>query len=175
MKYGGNSSHVSASEAIYPSTAGLTLVTASLSALVNTIEKGTLLCPSQSINSRSMAWNPWRMSISTNTFTSCSRCRMYDVIICSSFFCTTFERLAYPYPGRSTRYHSLFIIKWLMSSVFPGVADVLARFLWLHNIFIRLDFPTLLLPMKAYSGFTSLGHIVHVGLLITNSDLLMSI
>jgi recombination protein RecR len=40
---------------------------------------------------------------------------------------------------------------------------------------IRLDLPTLLLPMKAYSGFVSFGQVRTVGLLTTNSAFVISI
>ena len=142
---------------------------------MNTIENGMLLCPNHSINSRSIFCGSCLMSMSTNTFTSCSLSKMYDDIICSSCFCTDFERFANPYPGKSTRYHSLFIIKWFISNVLPGMDDVLAMFLWLQSILIRLDLPTLLLPMNAYSGLLSLGQRFVVGLLMTNCDFLISI
>ena len=61
-----------------------------------------------------------------------------------------------------------------MSKVFPGVAEVLANPLWLHNILMRLDLPTLLLPMKAYSAFVSFGHILTLGADNVNSDFFIS-
>ena len=45
-----------------------------------------------------------------------------------------------------------------MSRVLPGVADVFASPRRLHSILMSDDLPTLLLPMKAYSGLVSLGH-----------------
>jgi hypothetical protein len=60
-----------------------------------------------------------------------------------------------------------------MSRVLPGVADVLAKPLWLQSILIRLDFPTLDLPIKAYSGLLSFGHLLTVGADIVNSDFLI--
>lgn len=66
-------------------------------------------------------------------------------------------------------------MKWFISKVLPGVDDVFAKFLWRHNMFIREDFPTLLLPMKAYSFFVSLGHVDTVGELMTYSDVFISI
>lgn len=39
---------------------------------------------------------------------------------------------------------------------------------------MRLDFPTLDRPIKAYSGLLSLGHLLTVGELMQNSDFLMS-
>jgi hypothetical protein len=36
--------------------------------------------------------------------------------------------------------------------------DVLASFSLLHSIFIKEDLPTLLLPIKAYSGLSGTGH-----------------
>ena len=41
-------------------------------------------------------------------------------------------------------------------------------------MFMRLLLPTLLLPMKAYSGFPSSGHRFMSVLLMTNSDFRMS-
>lgn len=65
--------------------------------------------------------------------------------------------------------------KWLMSKVLPGVAEVLAKPLWLVNMLMRLDFPTLLLPMKAYSALVSLGHWSTRGELNVNCALFISI
>ena len=62
-----------------------------------------------------------------------------------------------------------------MSNVFPGVADVLASFLLLVSILIRLDLPTFDLPMNAYSGLLSFGHIDSIGALRVNSAFLISI
>ena len=39
-----------------------------------------------------------------------------------------------------------------MSKVFPGVAEVMASLGFLVSMLMRLDFPTLERPMKAYSG-----------------------
>ena len=110
------------------------------------------------------------MSMSTNVLTSCWRCSMYDEIIWSSFFWTDLERFAKPYPGRSTKYHSLFIMKWLMSRVLPGVAEVLASPLWLQSMLMRLDLPTFERPMKAYSALLSLGHWLMLADDMENSD-----
>src|SRR3954471_6181264 len=60
------------------------------------------------------------------------------------------------------------MMKWLMSFVLPGEAEVFARSL-LQSILIRDDFPTLLLPMKAYSGLSGLGVFSTDGLDITYS------
>ena len=62
-----------------------------------------------------------------------------------------------------------------MRSVLPGVADVLANFLLLVSILIRLDLPTFERPIKAYSGFVSLGHILTVGAESENSACFISI
>ena len=62
-----------------------------------------------------------------------------------------------------------------MSNVFPGVADVLASFLLFVSILMRLDFPTFDLPIKAYSGLLSCGHIDSLGALNVNSAFLISI
>ena len=45
--------------------------------------------------------------------------------------------------------------KWFMSSVFPGVAEVIANLFCRVSIFMRLDFPTFERPMNAYSGLPS--------------------
>jgi hypothetical protein len=44
-----------------------------------------------------------------------------------------------------------------MIFVLPGVDEVCANLLLLHNIFISDDFPTLLRPMKANSGNIGFG------------------
>ena len=62
--------------------------------------------------------------------------------------------MAYPYPGRSTRYQLPFIRKRLISLVFPGVEEVIASFLLPQSMLIRDDLPTLDLPMRANSGRT---------------------
>lgn len=41
--------------------------------------------------------------------------------------------------------------------VFPGLEEVRANSLRLQSIFIKLDLPTLLRPIKAYSGMEGLG------------------
>lgn len=51
--------------------------------------------------------------------------------------------------------------------VFPGIDEVIANLLWRVSMLIRLDFPTLERPMKAYSGFPSMGHFDISVLLIT--------
>lgn len=45
-----------------------------------------------------------------------------------------------------------------MSRVFPGVAEVFARFFRLVSMLMSDDLPTLLLPMNAYSGSVGAGH-----------------
>jgi hypothetical protein len=67
------------------------------------------------------------------------------------------------------------MIKWLINNVLPGVAEVLASFLLFVSMLIRLDLPTLERPIKAYSGFVSLGHILTMGALRENSAVLMFI
>jgi hypothetical protein len=62
-----------------------------------------------------------------------------------------------------------------MSSVFPGVDEVFANRLLLVSILIRLDLPTFERPMKAYSGFVSLGHMLTTGADSVNSACLISI
>lgn len=41
--------------------------------------------------------------------------------------------------------------------VFPGFEEVRANSLRLHSMFIKLDLPTLLLPINAYSGILGFG------------------
>ena len=55
-----------------------------------------------------------------------------------------------------------------MSSVFPGVCEVLAIFLLLHSMLISDDLPTFERPMKAYSGTSVAGHMATSGLLTSN-------
>ena len=62
------------------------------------------------------------------------------------------------------------MMKWLMSNVLPGFADVLASPLWLQSMFIRLDLPTFDRPMNAYSFFVSLGHLAIEGEDMLNSE-----
>ncbi len=56
-----------------------------------------------------------------------------------------------------------------MSWVFPGRADVFARLLWLVSILMSEDLPTFDLPINAYSGIGSFGHLLTSELLIMNS------
>jgi hypothetical protein len=42
--------------------------------------------------------------------------------------------------------------KWFTRRVLPGLLDVIASFLLLHNMLMSDDLPTLDLPMKANSG-----------------------
>ena len=62
-----------------------------------------------------------------------------------------------------------------MSRVFPGVEDVLQRFLLLTNALINDDLPTFDLPMKANSGRLSSGHCDTLSELRENSACLMVI
>lgn len=55
-----------------------------------------------------------------------------------------------------------------MIFVLPGVEDVFASLLLLHNIFIKDDLPTLLLPIKAYSGNTGFGQSVTLAEVFVN-------
>ena len=64
-------------------------------------------------------------------------------------------------------YQALLIKKWLIIFVLPGVEEVLAKPALLQSILIKEDLPTLLLPIKAYSGFSGLGHVSTDGLEIT--------
>jgi len=50
-----------------------------------------------------------------------------------------------------------------MSFVLPGDAEVFARSL-LQSMLMRDDLPTLLLPIKAYSGLSGFGHFSTEGL-----------
>ena len=62
-----------------------------------------------------------------------------------------------------------------MSIVYPGVAEDMASPFLPVSILIRLDFPTLERPMKAYSGNVPPGHFLTSVLLMTNSALVISI
>ena len=57
-----------------------------------------------------------------------------------------------------------------MSCVLPGVDEVLARVLLPQRVFIRELFPTLDLPIKAYSGIFGVGQSFQWGLLIMNFE-----
>jgi len=63
----------------------------------------------------------------------------------------------------------------LISNVFPGFCEVMASPFFPVSILIREDLPTLLRPIKAYSGRSPVGHFFTFVLLITNSALLISI
>ncbi len=52
--------------------------------------------------------------------------------------------------------------------VLPGVDDVIANLECPVSIFIRDDFPTLDLPIKAYSGSDVFGHMSALGLEMMN-------
>lgn len=54
-----------------------------------------------------------------------------------------------------------------MSIVLPGVLEVFARFFRSVSMLISEDLPTLLRPMKAYSGKEVCGHISALGLDVT--------
>jgi len=56
-----------------------------------------------------------------------------------------------------------------MSWVFPGRPLVFAKLFRCINILMSDDFPTFDLPIKAYSGSLSLGHLATSLLLIINS------
>ena len=64
--------------------------------------------------------------------------------------------------------HSSFTRKWLISIVFPGVDDVMARPFFPVSIFISDDLPTFERPMNAYSWRCSLGQSAAFVLLIMN-------
>jgi hypothetical protein len=66
-------------------------------------------------------------------------------------------------------------MKWLMSLVLPGSEEVLARLFIPISIFMREDFPTFDLPMKANSGCSVTGHNPGSVLLTTNSALFINI
>ncbi len=117
----GNSSHVFVRASIHAFALSRAREVLNLSALVNTTTKGTPFSPSQSRNWRSIFCCSWRMSINRKRHTRLSRSKTYRLIICSRSLCTVLERLANPYPGKSTRYHSLFTKKWFINKVLPGV------------------------------------------------------
>ena len=64
-------------------------------------------------------------------------------------------------------------MKWLISWVFPGFPEVFAKLFLLTKELIREDFPTLDLPIKAYSARVGAGHFFMSVLLITNSAFLI--
>jgi len=66
--------------------------------------------------------------------------------------------LAYPYPGKSTRYSRLPTVKKFIDWVLPGLELVLARLFRLTRTFMREDLPTLDLPAKAISGLSGGGY-----------------
>ena len=72
-------------------------------------------------------------------------------------------------------YQESLILKWFMSSVLPGVALVFASPLCSVSIFMRLDFPTLLRPIKASSALSSFGHCESFAELMVNSAFFISI
>ena len=59
--------------------------------------------------------------------------------------------------------------------VLPGVADVMANAFLCVSILIKLLFPTLLLPISAYSGKFTSGHISARLLLVIKSAVLICI
>ena len=59
--------------------------------------------------------------------------------------------------------------------MFKDLLMELVHIVLLVSILIKLDFPTLLRPMKAYSGLVSAGHIDTMGEEITKSALFTSI
>ena len=65
-------------------------------------------------------------------------------------------------------------MKWLISCVLPGAEEVLASRSLLQSMLISEDLPTLLRPMKAYSGLSGSGHLSKPGLLMMYLADLMS-
>jgi hypothetical protein len=65
------------------------------------------------------------------------------------------------------------MIKWLISWVFPGVPEVLAKPFLEQSILIKEDFPTLERPIKANSGLPSMGHLETSVLEMLNSTVLI--
>ena len=142
-----------------------------LSALVKTNAKGISHLPSLLINSMSIACVLCLLSTSINKQIRFFLFLIYPSIICSHLLLSCWATFAYPYPGRSTRYHfvSFFfsdcpeedvdiISKWFINCVLPGLEEVFASFLLLHIKFIKEDFPTLLRPKNANSGLSGFGH-----------------
>ncbi len=63
-----------------------------------------------------------------------------------------------------------------MSCVLPGLPEVFARLFRRMSILMRDDLPTLLRPIKAYSGMPFMGHLETSLLLTINSaDLIFNI
>ena len=136
---------------------------------------GTPFSPNHPINSISIFCGLCRESTSTNKLVICLRFSTYDSIIFRNSSRASLLRCAYPYPGKSTIYHSLFIRKWLISIVLPGVAEVFARFFLSVSILINEDLPTFDRPMNAYSGILPSGHFRTSLLLIMNFASLITI
>lgn len=96
------------------------------------------------------------------------------MIIVSNWARFSLETLAYPYHGRSTRYQergfqylsSLTTSKKFVSCVLPGFGQVWTRVFLLQIALMRLDLPTLLLPINAYSGLSGAGQYSRFGLLL---------
>mmetsp|Transcript_32324 Transcript_32324/g.39133 ORF Transcript_32324/g.39133 Transcript_32324/m.39133 type:complete len:266 (+) Transcript_32324:78-875(+) len=144
-----------------------------LSVFVNTMLMGTSASFSQTSTSLSAEVGGIDASTSSITCTSCSRFKKYSFVNPKNSIRWTFDTLAYPYPGRSTKYHFLLIRKWLMVCVFPGVLEIFANFPLLVSILIKDDLPTLERPMTANSGLVSLGHWLYFTLLVMNSACLI--
>ena len=87
------------------------------------------------------------------------------MIISSNCARLSLDTLAYPYPGRSTRYQEcwrflsslLWISKKFISCVLPGLGEVWTSVFLLQIALIKLDFPTLERQIKAYSGLSLSG------------------
>ena len=75
---------------------------------------------------------------------------------------------AYPYQGKSTRHRLSLIKKKFINLVFHGLADTFTREFLSTSIFIREDFQTLDLPIKANSGTPNSGHSWNFDALFTN-------
>ena len=71
---------------------------------------------------------------------------------------SSFETLAYPYPGKSAIMNLSEKLKKFINRVLPGVFEVLAIFLLLANALIKDDLPTFERPKSGNSGYIKSGH-----------------
>ena len=57
--------------------------------------------------------------------------RIYSFIIFFILLFSFLSTLDHPYPGKSTKYHFLFIKKWFINFVFPGLLETLVMLFFL--------------------------------------------
>jgi hypothetical protein len=79
----------------------------------------------------------------------------YQLIKASSSSFKFFPNFAKPYHGKSVNMYFLSTKNWFARRVLPGVLLVFTRSFFLNKAFISEDFPTLDLPTKTTSHFSS--------------------